>query len=256
MVYDTMLDERIWWEKWIKDHDADAGNFLVKKYLPLVSYHVQRISTNLPKSVSRDDIKSLALFGLYDALEKFDPNRELKFDTYASFRIRGAIIDGLRKEDWLPRSTREKAKKIEMVTERLEQKYQRSVTANEVAAALAISEEEVYTATNEHFFANLLSMDEYLPDQDEQEGHSFHIKDEKAELPEESLLQKEILQEIAGLIETLNEKEKQVLSLFYQEELTLTEIGQVMGLSTSRISQIHSKAIYKLRQKIQKWHEV
>ena len=108
----TTMEDQLYWQKWIQTRDINAGNFLVQKYMPLVSYHVQRISVGLPKNVSRDDLRSLGMFGLYDALEKFDHSRDLKFDTYASFRIRGAIIDGLRKEDWLPRNTREKAKKL------------------------------------------------------------------------------------------------------------------------------------------------
>ncbi len=106
-------DEQRLWNSWIKDRDPQAGDLLIKKYKPLVSYHVQRIGAGLPKNVSRDDLVSLGMMGLFDALNKFDINRDLKFDTYASFRVRGAIIDGLRKEDWLPRSAREKAKKLE-----------------------------------------------------------------------------------------------------------------------------------------------
>lgn len=98
----TRTDEQQYWEKWINSRDTEAGDMLVKKYMPLVSYHVQRISVGLPRNVSREDIKSLGLMGLLDALQKFDPTRDLKFDTYASFRVRGAILDGLRKEDWLP----------------------------------------------------------------------------------------------------------------------------------------------------------
>src|SRR5690606_34830877 len=153
-------EEQLIWEKWVSARDAEAGNLLVKKYMPLVSYHVHRISVGLPSNVSRDDIHSLGLMGLYDALEKFDPSRDLKFDTYASFRIRGAIIDGLRKEDWLSRSSREKAKKIDAAIEKLEQKYMRTITAKEIADELNITEEEVYTTMNEHFFANILSIDE------------------------------------------------------------------------------------------------
>lgn len=119
--------------------------------MPLVTYHVQRISVSLPKSVSRDDLHSLGMIGLYDALEKFDPERELKFDTYASFRIRGAILDGLRKEDWLPRSTRDKAKKIESAIEKLQQRYMRNATIAEIAAELNMSEDEVVSTMNEHF---------------------------------------------------------------------------------------------------------
>lgn len=243
-------EEQMIWEKWIAKRDSDAGNLLVKKYMPLVSYHVQRVAVGLPRNVSRDDIHSLGLMGLYDALEKFDPSRDLKFDTYASFRIRGAIIDGLRKEDWLSRSTREKAKKIEAVIGKLEQKYMRNITAKDIAVELNLTEEEVQTTMNEHFFASILSIDENLNDSEEREGQSFAIKDPKAEIPEDKIVKDELIKEMAEMITELNEKEQLVLSLFYQEELTLTEIGQVMDLSTSRISQIHSKAIFKLRQSL------
>ncbi|KON68508.1 RNA polymerase sigma factor SigD [Peribacillus butanolivorans] len=247
----TIGEEQLCWKNWIDCRDQQAGDNLVKKYIPLVSYHVQRISVSLPKNVSRDDIRSLGMMGLFNALERFDPKRDLKFDTYASFRIRGAILDGLRKEDWLPRSARDKAKKIESAIEKLEQKYMRNLSPNEIASELNIPEDDVYAALNENFFANVLSMDENPQEQDDKEGTNFHIKDEKANLPEEHLLRNELYVELAKVIETLNEKEQLVLQLFYKEELTLTEIGQVMSLSTSRISQIHSKTIYKLRNAMQ-----
>ncbi|PLR97254.1 FliA/WhiG family RNA polymerase sigma factor [Bacillus sp. T33-2] len=252
MMPASKSEEQIIWEKWVQSRDPHAGNLLIKKYMSLVSYHVQRISATVPKSVSRDDLKSLGMLGLYDALEKFDPNRDLKFDTYASFRIRGAILDGLRKEDWLPRSTREKAKKIDAAIEKLEQKYMRNVTVMEVAVELNMDEEDIYTTMNEQFFANVLSVDEQPQDHDEKEGQSFVIKDDKSEIPEEKVIRAEMLEEMAAMVSKLNEKEQLVLSLFYHEELTLTEIGHVMDLSTSRISQIHSKALYKLRNLLEK----
>ncbi|KWW10941.1 MULTISPECIES: FliA/WhiG family RNA polymerase sigma factor [Peribacillus] len=245
MSHLTIEEEQVCWKNWIDCRDPRAGDILVKKYIPLVSYHVQRISVSLPKNVSRDDIRSLGMMGLFDALERFDTKRDLKFDTYASFRIRGAILDGLRKEDWLPRSARDKAKKIESAIEKLEQKYMRNLTPNEIATELNIPEEDVYAAIQGNFFANVLSMDDQ--EHDDKDSKTFHIKDEKADLPEEHVLREELYMELAKVIETLNEKEQLVLQLFYKEELTLTEIGQVMSLSTSRISQIHSKAIYKLR---------
>ncbi|WLR53411.1 FliA/WhiG family RNA polymerase sigma factor [Mesobacillus subterraneus] len=251
MVRGSTSEEQVTWDKWVQFRDPDAGNLLIKKYMPLVSYHVQRISVSLPKSVSRDDLRSLGMIGLYDALEKFDPNRDLKFDTYSSFRIRGAILDGLRKEDWLPRSTREKAKKIDAAIERLEQRFMRNATIEEIASELNMDETEIYSTINEHFFANVLSIDEHPSENDDRDNQSFVIKDVKAEIPEDKLLKSEMLEEIAAKVSKLNEKEQLVLSLFYKEELTLTEIGQVMNLSTSRISQIHSKAIFKLR----KWLE-
>jgi RNA polymerase sigma factor FliA len=251
MVRQT-IEEQSHWQNWVDTRDAQAGNYLVQRYLPLVSYHVQRISVNLPRNVSRDDIRSLGLIGLYDALEKFDPNRDLKFDTYASFRIRGAILDGLRKEDWLPRNTRDKVKKIEAAIEKLEQRLMRNASIQEISSEVNMAEEEVQTVLNEHFFANVLSIDEKPTDQTENEGQFFSIKDEGAEIPEEKVLKNEIIGEMVKLISQLNEKEQLVISLFYKEELTLTEIGQVMSLSTSRISQIHSKAIFKLRNALDK----
>ncbi|MBM7579882.1 FliA/WhiG family RNA polymerase sigma factor [Jeotgalibacillus terrae] len=239
--------EKYYWQMWTASRDSHAGDMLVQRYMPLVQYHVQRISAGLPKNVSRDDIKSLGLMGLLDALQKFDPARDLKFDTYASFRIRGAIIDGLRKEDWMPRSAREKAKKVDAKIEELEQQSLRHVEAQEVAAALDMPVEEVYQITQEHLFANVLSMDDQSGDQDD-EATAFTLKDQNTVLPEEQLVKNELLQDLAGVISQLNEKEQTVLSLFYTEELTLTEIGEVMNLSTSRISQIHSKCLFKLRK--------
>jgi len=247
----TTEDQRAW-NLWSETRDADAGNILIKKYMPLVSFHVQRIAVGLPKSVSKEELNSLGLMGLYDALKKFDPKRDLKFDTYASFRIRGSIIDGLRKEDWLSRGTREKSKKIEAAIEKLEQEKMRNITVEEIAAELELTPEEVYTTMNEHFFANVLSIDEHLNDQDEKEGPTYAIRDDKTAIPEEKIVKDELIKEMAEMIEQLNEKEQLVISLFYKEELTLTEIGQVMNLSTSRISQIHSKAIYRLRQSLEK----
>jgi RNA polymerase sigma factor FliA len=252
VVHVTTVDEQLYWQKWVTSRDEEAGNILIKKYLSLVSYHVQRISVSLPKNVSRDDLKSLGLTGLYDALQKFDPKRDLKFDTYASFRVRGAILDGLRKEDWLPRSTRDKAKKMDAAIEKLEQRYLRNVTPKEIAHELNIPVENVYTTMNEQFFANLLSMDEQPSDTENKDGQSFNIKDVRGELPEDTLLKNEAINEMIGIISKLNEKEQLVISLFYHDELTLTEIGKIMGLSTSRISQIHSKCIFKLRQSLGK----
>ena len=235
------------WSSWINNRDPQAGDLLVKKYKPLVSYHVQRIGAGLPKNVSRDDLVSLGMMGLFDALNKFDINRDLKFDTYASFRVRGAIIDGLRKEDWLPRSAREKAKKLEAQIERLEQKLMRHATPEELAEHMNLSVDDVYQTVQEHFFSNVLSINEQQ-DQEDSEGKSFIIRDEQTKTPEQHVVRTELLGDLAENIKKLNEKEQLVLSLFYTEEMTLTEIGEMLDLSTSRISQIHSKALFKLRR--------
>lgn len=246
MTQPYLNEEQKLWRSWSNDKDPQAGNLLIKKYMPLVSYHVQRISTGLPKNVSKDELTSLGMLGLFDALNKFDINRDLKFDTYASFRVRGAIIDGLRKEDWLPRSAREKAKKLEVQIEALEQKLMRHATPEELAEHMNLPVEDVYQIVHEHFFSNILSINEQQ-DQDEADGKTFVIRDDRMKTPEESLVKSELIQDLAVNIQKLNEKEQLVLSLFYTEEMTLTEIGEMLELSTSRISQIHSKALFKLR---------
>lgn len=240
-------DEQKLWNSWKNERDPQAGDSLMKKYKPLVTYHVQRIGAGVPKNVSRDDLYSLGMMGLFDALNKFDINRDLKFDTYASFRVRGAIIDGLRKEDWLPRSAREKAKKMEVQIEQLEQQLMRHVTPEEIAEHMKLPVEEVYQTVHEHFFSNVLSINEQQ-DQEEMDGKAFVIRDDYTRTPEQELVHSELLDDLAENIEKLNEKEQLVLSLFYTEELTLTEIGEMLELSTSRISQIHSKALFKLRK--------
>lgn len=246
--------EEILWEKWKKEKDEYAANELVRSYMYLVTYHVDRISVNLPKSVSRDDLESFAFMGLFDAIKKFEPERELKFDTYASFRIRGSIIDGLRKEDWLPRSLREKAKKIEDISQQLEQRLQRTPSSAEIAEQLNMKAEDVETIINDSLFANVLSIDgkrhHELHEHDEE--MAFNIPDEEALEPDEYMLNKEIQEILVEKIQKLNKNEQMVVSLFYYDGLTMTEIGEVLNLTTSRISQIHKSAIFKLRKALNK----
>lgn len=251
MIQKETFEDQLW-DKWKKAKDADVANQLVEHYLYLVDYHTQRIASHLPKNVQRDEIRSLGLFGLYDALQKFDYDRDLKFDTYASFRIRGAIMDGLRKEDWLSRSTRDKAKKIEQASSELTQTLQRRPTSAEIADYLDMSTDEVETSYKDVLFANLLSIEQKTGDDSDEhkEGIGYKIIDREQLTPEEQLLQGENYAELADSITTLRENEQLVISLFYHEELTLTEIGQVLSLTTSRISQIHKQAIFKLKQSL------
>ncbi|OMP68627.1 FliA/WhiG family RNA polymerase sigma factor [Domibacillus epiphyticus] len=246
----TPHEEHDLWERWKKEKHPDDGDALVARYMPLVTFHSRRIASTLPKAVSREEITSFGLSGLYDALLKFEPSRDLKFDTYASFRIRGAILDGLRKADWLPRAAREKSKKIEAAVSKLEQRYLRTVTAEEVAEELGITADDVHDTMAEHFFSHVLSTDEQVNELDQQDGSGFAIKDEKTMSPEDELVKHEQINELTAQIEKLTEKEQLVIDLFYKEELTLTEIGEILGLSTSRISQIHSKALFKLKQQL------
>lgn len=242
------------WDEWIKNQDQDAANELIKYYMYLVNFHVERIYSHLPMNVNKDDIISTGLIGLYDALNKFEPARDLKFDTYASFRIRGSIMDGLRKEDWLSRATREKTKKIEQISRELEQIYHRVPLAEEIAKKAGMPTQEVESVIKDSLFANIMSIEEKVKgDSGElKEGIGYTIPDDSALLPEKNVLQNEMKEELKAGIQSLTDNEQMVISLFYNEDLTLTEIGKVLDLTTSRISQIHKKAIFKLRKELNK----
>lgn len=250
--YSPLELEQALWEKWVTDKDESAANELVRNYMYLVTFHVDRVAVNLPKNVSRDDLESYAFMGLFDAIKKFEPERKLKFDTYASFRIRGSIIDGLRKEDWLPRSLREKAKRIELVSQKLEQKHQRTPNSTEIAKELNMTAKEVETIINDSLFSNVLSIDgkhnHDLLEQDEE--IAFNIPDDESIAPDDFTLEKELQEVLVKKIKKLNKNEQLVVSLFYYEDLTMTEIGEVLDLTTSRISQIHKSAIFKLRNSL------
>lgn len=243
------------WNDWINHNDEQTANELIKNYMYIVHFHVERIASYIPDSFDKNDLKSLGLMGLYDALHKFDPSRNLKFDTYATIRVRGAIMDGLRKEDWLPRTLRDEAKKIEKVSEELEQRLKRTPNSTDIANELDMSPEEVETIINNTLFSNVISLDTTLTKTDNDDSTlSSTIEDEHTPHPDEQLLGIELKSELAEGIKKLNENEQIVISLFYVEELTLTEIGEVLNLTTSRISQIHKKAIFKLKDILKKMH--
>ncbi|MDD9147040.1 MULTISPECIES: FliA/WhiG family RNA polymerase sigma factor [unclassified Sporolactobacillus] len=243
----TDTRELQYWDRWIRSRDKDAADDLLRLYMPLVHYHVQRISAGLPRNIDRGELQSYGLLGLYDALEKFDKERDLKFDTYASFRIRGAILDGLRREDWMPRSIREKSKKIERAAEKIEQEKLGSASMEEVAESCGMKVDEVSQVLSEGLLSNLLSLDDSSPT-GKNDYSSAAIEDFRTVLPDTHLIDQENRRALAREIDKLGDNERLVITLFYYEELTLTEIGRVLGLSTSRISQIHSKALFKLRR--------
>ncbi|WP_368654839.1 FliA/WhiG family RNA polymerase sigma factor [Ornithinibacillus sp. 4-3] len=246
-------DEQLW-NEWFETKDDEIANALIQKYVYLVNFHVDRIAFNLPNNVSRDDLFSMGLLGLYDALNRFEPERELKFDTYASFRIRGSIMDGLRKEDWLPRSLREKTKRIELVSQQLEQTLQRAPHAEEIAEAAGIDKVEVEEVVRDSLYANVLSIEKNVQDENNEQSDSLisRIQDDSLQALDEGLIHKELVVELVKHIKLLNQNEQLVISLFYHEELSMTEIGEVLDLTTSRISQIHKQAIFKLRKTLKK----
>lgn len=239
-------EERTYWDNWKTQRDSQAGEYLVERYLPLVDFIIQRFMMSLPKTVDKDDIRSLAYEGLLDAFDKFDLERDLKFETYASWRIKGAVIDGLRNSDWLPRSVRDKVKKIENAYMVLEQEKNDSVSDEEVSEYLGISKTELNRAVSEAALSSMISIDETIYEDQQQVGKYTTIPNDKAESPERYVTQQVVKESLARAIERLPDKEKLVISLCYFEELKLTEIAEVLSVSVSRVSQLHSKAILRL----------
>jgi len=238
-----------WWKQWFEHKDETAANQLIEHYMYLVHFHVDRVASYIPEQFDRNELKSLGLYGLFDALNKYDPERNNKFDTYATIRIRGSIMDGLRREDWLPRSLRDQAKKIDQVTDELKQRLMRTPNAKDIAEELGKTEEEIEEIVANTMFANVISLDTAYVQQDEDDTTELigNVEDENAVLPDDMTFQAESKRELIESIKKLNETEQLVISLFYEKELTLTEIGKILDLTTSRISQIHKRAIFKLK---------
>jgi len=234
------------WKEWREQGDLEAKKQLIETYLPLVDYVTNRMAIGLPKNVIRDDLASNGVMGLIDAIEKFDYLRGLQFETYASWRIRGAIIDGLRQGDWVPRSVREKAKRIEDAYQLLEQQYMRSVTDAEISSYLQVTEKEFVNMLQDISVATVCSLEDPIREEDSETRMSLLV-DDKAKNPDYKVHEFYLKESLVKGIERLTEKERIVISLFYYEELSLSEIAEVMSLSPSRISQLHSKAILRLR---------
>lgn len=233
------------WYAWSKNKDKDAYLKLVDNYLSLVDRVVKKMKPSLSNQVSFDELKSSGMIGFLDALNKFDYTRGLQFETYASLRIRGAILDGLRENDWIPRSIRDKSKKIEKAYQELEQIYLRSVTDKEISDYLGMTEDEFYQNLQETSFMSYLSLDDSIDDNKEVTRKS--LLTDSIDIIDEKINQQYNKDLLISTINRLPEKEKLVISLYYYEELNFTEISEVLSLSSSRISQLHTKAIYRLR---------
>jgi RNA polymerase sigma factor for flagellar operon FliA len=242
------------WVMWKQEGSREAEVDLITQFLPLVDKVANRLAINLPANVDKDDLISYGRFGLLDALTKFDHTRGLQFETYAMWRIRGAMIDGLRENDWIPRTVRDKAKKMEEAYTYLEQQLLRMPTDQEVASYLGISEKELQQLFFETSLATMVSIDEAVGDEEEQKTarHSY-IVDEATPRPENVAEAAGLKEVLVSVIDKLPEKERIVVSLFYFEEMTLSEIAEIMSLSPSRISQLHSKALFRLRSTLSRW---
>jgi RNA polymerase sigma factor for flagellar operon FliA len=225
---------------------------LIVHYSPLVKYVASRVAVGLPQNVEQSDLVSYGIFGLIDAIEKFDPERGYKFETYAIARIKGAILDELRSIDWVPRSVRSKARSLERAYSKLEAELHRAPTDEEVALELGVSVDQLQTLLGQVSFVGIAALDEMLSGGPER-GEGVTLGDTIADGgdgPVAAFEVEEMRQILAESINRLPEREKIVLTLYYYEGLTLAEIGTVLGVTESRVCQIHTKAVLQLRSKI------
>ena len=238
------------WQEYVKSKDPELRDRLILTYAPLVKFVAGRVGASLPAHVDEQDLVSYGLLGLIGAIERFDPDREIKFETFAMARIRGAIIDELRSLDWVPRSVRTRARHIERAIAALEKELMRAPTDDEIAKKLGVSQEELDDSLLEISRSSVAALDELWSPAaggGDQIALIDTIEDESGPDPEISLEQSEVKEALAEAISELPEREKLVVTLYYYEELTLREIGEVLGVTESRVSQLHTKAILRLK---------
>jgi RNA polymerase sigma factor for flagellar operon FliA len=251
--YETHPTAQELWKRYHQNGDTQAENALIERYLPLVRLAVGRLAITLPDHVDHDDLKSAGLIGLLQALRNFDPACETTFETYARLRVRGAMLDELRRMDWVPRTVHEKARKIQETIAQVEQRLGRIPSDREVAQALNISPGEYGNLLNEIRPATFVCLDATCS----QEGGETNnlcdvIADPASDGPLESASRNELKQIILRRLRELPNSQRKVLALYYGEDLHLREIAELMGLTESRICQIHSQAILSIRSYIQR----
>ena len=237
------------WHGFKSSGDDESREKLILHYAPLVKYVASRVATGLPASVEQADLVSYGMFGLIDALQKFEPGRGNKFETYAIPRIKGAIIDELRAMDWVPRSIRFKAREIEKAHTDLEAMLKRQPTEREMAERLGISRRELHDVVSQISFVSVLALDELVSvgaDRGEQVSLIDTLADRGTD-PTSGVESQETRSLLSTAINELSEREKIVVTLYYFEGLTLAEIGEILGVTESRVCQIHTKAVGGLR---------
>lgn len=221
---------------------------LIELYAPLVKYIAERLAARLPASIEVEDLISTGVIGLIDAMDKFVRDKGVKFKTYAEFRIRGAMLDYLRRQDWAPRSMRKKERQLSQIFRDLEQRLKRPATHEEVAEEMGVSMDDFADLLNKARGLTLLSLNRPRSEEGEEDSELLDvIPDVPEHTPFEVLKRREVRELIAAKISGLPEKERMVVSLYYYNELTMKEIGVVLGVTESRVSQLHSSAILRLR---------
>ncbi len=242
------------WEAYQKNPSPEIREQIILEYAPLVKVVAGRLSMYLGYNVEYDDLVGYGIFGLIDAIDKYDFQKDVKFETYASLRIRGSILDQIRKMDWIPRTVRQKQKKLDEAIKQVEMRTGKNATEEEVALEIGISEEELLTWQSQLKITNIVSLNEYVEQGSEPvmdaRGNSHFIQ------PEEQVQEDELKKVLKDTLELLTEKERRVIELYYYEELTLKEISGVLGVTESRISQLHTKALLKMRKKMGSYMEI
>ena len=241
------------WENGSREIDPSLREQLILEYTPLIKYIAGRLAVRLPPSVESNDLVNSGVIGLIDAIDKFDPKKGVKFRTYAEFRIRGSMLDELRSLDWVPRSLRQKMHQVDEVYARLEQKLGRSASGEEVAGELGIDVEEYYDIISQAGGVSLLSLrDIGYASECGKERVTDYLFNGSRDDPMLHLKIKEIEEVIAGAINELPGKQRLVVTFYYYEELTMKEIGMILGITESRVSQIHTQAIIQLKGKLKR----
>jgi RNA polymerase sigma factor for flagellar operon FliA len=240
------------WLEYRRTKDTTFRDRLIVNYAPLVKYVAGRLGSGLPAHVEEADLVSYGLLGLIGAIQRFDPDRDIKFETFAMSRIRGAIIDELRALDWVPRSVRSRAREIERAIAELEAKLGRAPSDEEIAAKIGISPDELEDSLTDISRSSIAALDELwtVSDAGDQVSLIDTIEDPTGARPAEVLDEAETKELLADAISRLPEREKLVITLYYYEELTLREIGEVLGVTESRVSQLHTKAVLRLKSRL------
>ena len=241
---------KLWLDYEKSNHHPAVREKLILEYAPLVKLVAGRLSMYLGYNVEYEDLVSYGIFGLIDAIDKFDYAKAVKFETYASLRIRGAILDQIRKMDWIPRTIRQRQKQIETVIREIESSQGRAATDAEIADGLGITGEEYVEWQSKMKITNVVSLNEFL----EQGSEIPNISgNQQFTMPEEAVEQEELKKVLTEALKLLTEKERRVIELYYYEDLTLKEISYILEVTESRVSQLHTKALQKMKTKMGKY---
>ncbi len=235
------------WDRYMRTKETELRDQLILEYVNVVNLVAGRMGMYLGYTVEYDDLVGYGIFGLIDAIDKYDMAKNVKFETYASLRIRGSILDHIRKLDWVPRTLRQKQKKMDTVSSKLEEELGRPATDQEIADELGLSLDEYEGWKSEAELSNLISLDDYLEQGNEGRLDAFGSRFVG---PEAAVEQEEMKKMLTEALMTLTEKEQRVVTLYYYEELTLKEISEVLEVSESRVSQLHTKALKKIKDRL------